>query len=1094
MKTQEQCRELIGCAFAFLLFLFVAGCGGGDSGSGGNAPLNGATAASAAVRADAGNIVGVRVDETVTLDGSASSATSGEPLTYAWSFTHKPHASNAVLQNTTSAYPSFVADMPGTYMVQLVVTAGGVTSPRAIASVEVTTDGWYTGKRVHHKTDSFSGFSSQCAECHDGSWVNVSPVDPVLPKAGNHMATSNLCQACHTTFGFNLIRFVDHQEVFGNCGTCHNGVTAIGKSQFHVATTGECSDCHTTASFLELGPDGKFDHSDITRACSTCHNGTTAIGKHQGHLVTNTDCVSCHNTLDFKDAFVDHSAVTGPCADCHNGTDAKGQTVGHPIMTVDCGVCHGTTSFNMGGVFNHRLVDASVLPCATCHNDNNSINARGKASKLNHVSTTADCGVCHGVGGGDFALGIFDHSRPEVDLNNCASCHDGNTAPGKSLNHMPTTEDCHVCHTPGTFATGFYDHSGVVNGCNNCHNDVIVIGKPVNHIPTTPDDQDCAVCHVVKFDDFTGAVFDHTGITSGCAMCHAGGISTGKHANHMPTTRDCSDCHILKFDDFTGGSFDHLGVSNDCASCHNGVIALGKKVNHIPAQAECSQCHVNTTTNGFASSIFLSDVHSGYDNGCEGCHKTQFFPDTPTVVKAASHLPTNQDCHFCHTNVAFTPTVFTHAGIFDNCASCHDGSTDNVAAGALGKTLTHPDTTEDCGVCHGIAGGSFANAGFDHTGRVDNCAECHGDTGTATKKHAGHVPTTQDCSVCHVPGSFATAVFNHTGIVDNCASCHDGSVATATVKSVSHLSTTQDCSVCHNTTAFAGARFDHQGIVDGCATCHNGTTALGKHSNHVPTNDDCSVCHQTTGFIPGTFDHVGIVDNCQSCHDGVFAQGKKVGHVETIADCGLCHTPSGFIPATFDHSTVTASTRCDSCHGVTAKGKDAKTNPAHLATSLDCRSCHTTATFIGGTWAHDASTAGVCKTCHSTSGGATPQPSTGHFATTVECDSCHTTSGWAPASTFDHCAGQTVSITGTCSGSDYPGKHRRTLGCVQCHGNNSEVVTYPSSQYAPFCAACHASDFRAKDKHIGGKSGTVAQNKDCSGGGSGCHKVTSSEF
>ena len=1112
MKARGRYHALIGWVFTFALAVLAAGCGGSNSTSSENGPPDGAAAASVTVRAETGNIVAVRVNETATLDGSASSTTSTDPLTYAWSFTSKPDGSSAVLQNATSVSPSFSADVAGTYMVQLLVTSGAVTSQRAVALVEVTTDGYLTGKRVH------TSYTAQCADCHDGRYVaGDGPIDPVMAKSGDHLATSNLCQACHTTFGFDLIRFVDHQEVFGNCSTCHNGVSAIGKSEFHVATSAECGECHTTTSFLELGPDGTFDHAGITRACATCHNGTTAIGKYEGHFATDSDCSACHSTDSFKNAFVDHSDITDNCASCHNGSDAKGQTAGHPDMAVDCGVCHSTSSFSMGGVYNHRLVDSSVQPCATCHNDDNSINARGKASKVNHVPTTEDCGVCHGVGGGNFADGIFEHSsnQSEFDENNCAKCHgaSGNgSGLGMSDNHMPTSEDCHVCHTPGTFTTGFYDHDGVVSGCTTCHNHVISAGKPENHIPTTPDDQDCAACHVIKFDDFSGAVFNHAGITSNCASCHNGEIGTGKSTHHMPTTRDCSDCHLLKFDDFTGGSFDHMGVNNDCATCHDGVIAKGKKVNHIPALNECSQCHRDTTANGFASTIFLSDVHPDLTTGCEGCHKAQFFPDTPSVVKAADHLPTSQDCRFCHTNVAFSPSIFDHTGISDNCASCHDGSASNVALGALGKTSVasgHPDTTDDCGVCHGLAGGSFADASFDHTGRVDNCAECHGDTGTATKKNAGHVPTTQDCSVCHVPGSFATAVFSHEGIVDNCSQCHDGSVATATVKSTNHLPTSKDCSECHNTTAFAGAKFDHQGIVDNCATCHDGVIAMGKISNHVPTNDDCSVCHQTTGFKPATFDHAGIVDNCQSCHDGVFAQGKKDGHVQTTEDCGVCHSVpsngSGFVPATFDHSTVAATTRCDSCHvegSATIVGKDDKVSPPHLVTTLDCRDCHTTATFVGGKWVHDAGTAGVCKTCHSTSGGATPQPSTGHFDTTVECDSCHTTDGWAPASTFDHCAGKTKSKTGTCTGSDYPGDHKKALACTDCHVDNSQVPTYstpfdtasPPNDLTPYCAGCHRKNFKQKGDHNGGKSGTVLQNKDCSGGGSGCHKVTSKEF
>ena len=33
------------------------------------------------------------------------------------------------------------------------------------------------------------------------------------------------------------------------------------------------------------------------------------------------------------------------------------------------------------------------------------------------------------------------------------------------------------------------------------------------------------------------------------------------------------------------------------------------------------------------------------------------------------------------------------------------------------------------------------------------------------------------------------------------------------------------------------------------------------------------------------------------------------------------------------------------------------------------------------------------------------------------------------------------------------------LGCTDCHGGNSEVVTYQFPQYAPDCAACHSNDF-----------------------------------
>ncbi|MDH5650735.1 MAG: hypothetical protein OEZ39_02550 [Gammaproteobacteria bacterium] len=1076
-----------------IVILATSACGGGGGGSSSAPPTE--PAPLHLLRADAGNIIGVRINETAVLDGSASTTALPDPLRYQWQFTHKPYGSQAILLNATSPRAGFVPDVEGTYMVQLVVSAGNFYSQRAIASVEASVAGWYTGPRPHMT------YTSRCTDCHDGHLsVNDDPIRSTLIKAGTHLGTTNVCEACHTTFGYNRLPYVDHKELFGKCSTCHNGVLAVAKSPAHVATNAECDNCHHTESFLELRPDGSFDHSGITNACNVCHNGVTALGKHEAHPVTATECGACHTTTSFKNAHPDH---TGPevvgrrCDSCHNplggGYGARDVGSGHPGMPVDCAVCHTTVSFNMGGVFNHRSVDAAAVPCFTCHNDNNSINARGKAAATNHRDTALDCGVCHGVGGGNFANAIYDHTGVTTNCGS-AGCHDPNTTEGQyaaGIHHVPSNgNDCENCHAPGNFANGTFDHVNVENDlgirCDSCHNDIVTAGKHQYHIPTADD---CRACHSGTIT-FVGGVFSHAGITNGCAICHDGRISTGKSLNHMPTTQDCSVCHQIKFDNFTGGTFDHLvGVNNNCADCHNGVIALGKTPNHIPSQTECSQCHQATGAGGFLSSTFFTDVHPAFDNGCEGCHKPQFLSARPTLLKnPTTHIPTTQDCHFCHTNDVFAPNIFSHAGITGNCVSCHDGNY-AVPQGALGKHAAHMLTALDCGVCHGV-NTSFALNIYDHTGRTGNCSECHGDgaAGAVTKKTAGHVPTTEDCSLCHVPGTFTTAVFNHTGITGGCAACHDGPAAVGTVKSVNHLPTTDDCAACHNTTAFAGARFDHAGVTGNCAICHDTVIAMGKDTNHVPTNDDCSQCHQTTGFVPATFDHTGITGNCQACHDGVLAIGKTQNHLLTAQDCGVCHTTTAFLPATFDHSTVTAADRCDACHidgSPTRTGKDDKQNPAHLPTTLDCRACHTTATFVGGSWQHEASTAGQCNTCHSTTGGATPQPpvSAGHIDTNLQCDVCHTTNGWAPTG-FSH------SPTG-----NYPGDHRRAPTCNACHGNTITLpFVYPFPAYAPDCAACHANSFRRVGDHNGGENGTIEQNKDCSGGGRGCHSVNDRSF
>ncbi len=1120
-------RSLTGYLFAILIAVLSVGCGGG--GGDGNSAVS-QIGKLFFVTARVGPIVAVRVGQTAILSGSSSDTSSTQPLTFDWSFSYKPQGSAAVLTGPTSADPSFVADVKGSYMVQLVVTAEGVSSKRAIQLVVATVAPERATGPANH-----AGLSSSCSNCHNDNF------NTILSKVGNHAATSNNCEACHTPLGFAPVPYVDHQEVIGNCSQCHDGPNAIAvtKSEFHQQTNAECDDCHNTVSFLPLGPDGKYDHSGISRACSSCHNGTVALGPDNtlfDHKTTASDCGNCHSTDSFAGAYPDHKAdpnvLTNRCDFCHNSDPnrlypGRPPTALHPVTspTLDCTDCHGIVTFNLGGVFNHRI-DPTVLTCETCHNDNNSINARGKASAPNpHLSTVLGCNLCHNTT--SFANAFLDHTLPIVTANRCDFCHGAtqtvapaqinSPALGKHANHMPTTDDCAVCHSPGgTFTTGTFDHAGVSSGCESCHDGAISVGMLPNHFPTnviTPVPV-CADCHFDALATptvfFVGATFDHVGIAgNNCESCHNGTFTTttntlyGKPTSHIPTSQDCNVCHtttIVTAPFKPASNFNHTGITANCESCHNGnpdyvaVGAIGKKVNHIPALNDCVRCHgVNTSPGGFASpATFLANVHSGITSGCAGCHISKFLP--PQLVKNANHLPTGQDCDLCHTATVagFKPSTFAHVGITGNCASCHDGSANFVALGARGKAQApnHPVTTTDCGVCHNTI--NFAQV-FDHTGRTSNCAECHGDgaPGAVTKKNPGHVPTTQDCSVCHVPGTFANAIFNHTGIVNNCASCHDGIIATgkdAKPNPPGHIPTSQDCSVCHVPTAFAQANFNHQNIVDNCVICHDGIIVLGKHNNHVPTNEDCAVCHQTTGFIPATFSHAGIVDNCASCHDAGFATPKKTNHVPTNQDCGVCHNPGAFVPATFDHTGIVSG--CATCHdGSIAKGMvDAV--PAHLPTSLDCHLCHTTATFVGGTWVHEiATTKGICKSCHEVTGGVAvaPQKSPTHLPTIEQCDVCHSTNGWAPT-IFSH------SPTG-----NYPGDHRRDPGCTGCHkgliGSGINIGNYPNQLvYAPFCAGCHAKDFRRKDKHIGGKNGTVAQNKDCSGGGRGCHRVSDGGF
>jgi hypothetical protein len=93
-----------------------------------------AAAANVAPVANAGSIQSV-VLGFVTLDGSASTDANGDALTYNWSLLAKPIGSSATLSSTTSAKPTFTADLTGVYVASLVVNDGKLDSAVVTATV-----------------------------------------------------------------------------------------------------------------------------------------------------------------------------------------------------------------------------------------------------------------------------------------------------------------------------------------------------------------------------------------------------------------------------------------------------------------------------------------------------------------------------------------------------------------------------------------------------------------------------------------------------------------------------------------------------------------------------------------------------------------------------------------------------------------------------------------------------------------------------------------------------------------------------------------------------------------------------------------------
>ena len=74
--------------------------------------------------ANAGPDQNVITGETITLNGTASQDADGDPLGFHWAFVSKPASSTAALTDASLSAPSFIADLPGDYVLSLTVNDG----------------------------------------------------------------------------------------------------------------------------------------------------------------------------------------------------------------------------------------------------------------------------------------------------------------------------------------------------------------------------------------------------------------------------------------------------------------------------------------------------------------------------------------------------------------------------------------------------------------------------------------------------------------------------------------------------------------------------------------------------------------------------------------------------------------------------------------------------------------------------------------------------------------------------------------------------------------------------------------------------------
>ena len=270
---------------------------------------------------------------------------------------------------------------------------------------------------------------------------------------------------------------------------------------------------------------------------------------------------------------------------------------------------------------------------------------------------------------------------------------------------------------------------------------------------------------------------NHSGITTGCATCHASGLSfanvvpVAPPATHVPI--GAAACEAVSLADEVHQLRRHRdepcagGRRVACATCHAtgktfyGVTVVTPPATHIPVgAAACETCHSPTKFTNFGGTAMNHAPVSGV--ACATCHATgKTFYGVTVVTPPATHIPVGAAaCESCHAPTQFTNfggTAMNHAPVAGTlCATCHE--TGKTFYGVTMKTRPTPaqdpnhPTTGECGNCHSsttsFAAGHHGQAGESHSDHAGVHAVPH---------HAGQLlaggdePQRDHDRLCHVP-------------------------------------------------------------------------------------------------------------------------------------------------------------------------------------------------------------------------------------------------------------------------------------------------------------------------------------------------------
>jgi len=422
--------------------------------------------------ADAGDEISTRLGATVELNGSGSHDPDGSPLEYQWLFTIVPDGSSPFIQSSSSAYAYFEPDLPGVYIVELMVFDGELYSAKDHVVVKVADTGadiqppfppvvpfipgppQYVGTLTNDVKFQSSADIPQDGEVvwevvrkPNGAEVNISKIGVnefsfETDTVGNYILQERLVVGNHTLD----VSTISIDVVESRASITTNPIVFIDdvvnlKFGF----------------FAPMPPMGETLIWEMLEKPNLSNAEISGVNQYDAKFVPDMpgiyeikltltlpneepDFATLSIIASDQSEEVDHALLANTvCSSCHDGINATGKSVNHILSTGNCDSCHHINSWYPTVVVDHMEV---IGTCVNCHNN---VVAFGK--NVNHIPSSDMCDACHSTQGYVPVIRV-DHSQV---LGTCVSCHNGVIATGKSNQHKLTFDDCIDCHSTLTW-------------------------------------------------------------------------------------------------------------------------------------------------------------------------------------------------------------------------------------------------------------------------------------------------------------------------------------------------------------------------------------------------------------------------------------------------------------------------------------------------------------------------------------------------------------------------------------------------------------------------------------------------------------------